>query len=128
MKVRAEELAQRFHEIYEDRAPHHGYETREDSRKPWGEVPEGNRRLMIDVCGRILVEFTVEREPNEVEALAAKLLAITDEVEGEGDVMDFADLPVDHPYRLTLMRMAEEILSVRRISIYRGRVDTPKGA
>jgi hypothetical protein len=49
-----EALAQRFHETYERLAPSYGYETREASAKPWAEVPEQNRRLMIAVCTEIL--------------------------------------------------------------------------
>lgn len=52
--VRAETLAQRFHETYERLAPSFGYETREASAKPWADVPEQNKRLMIAVCGEIL--------------------------------------------------------------------------
>lgn len=51
---RAEEIAQRFHEAYEEMAPLHGYETRESSRKPWSEVPENNKSLMIAVVERLL--------------------------------------------------------------------------
>ena len=50
----AELLAQRFHEAYERLAPAYGYETREASAKPWSEVPENNRQLMIAVCAEIL--------------------------------------------------------------------------
>ena len=46
----AEALAQRFHETYERLAPSFGYETREASAKPWGDVPEQNRALMVAVC------------------------------------------------------------------------------
>jgi len=49
-----ETIAQRFHEAYEELAPDHGYETREASRKPWGDVPEQNRGLMIAVVGALL--------------------------------------------------------------------------
>lgn len=49
-----EELAQRFHEAYERLAPDFGYSTREASRKPWAEVPEQNRKLMIAVCAELL--------------------------------------------------------------------------
>ncbi len=52
----AETLARRFHEVYELLAPDYGYETREASRKPWSEVPEKNRRLMIAVCEALLFE------------------------------------------------------------------------
>lgn len=47
-------LAQQFHETYERLAPSFGYETREASAKPWADVPEQNRRLMIAVCAELL--------------------------------------------------------------------------
>lgn len=50
----AEKLAKQFHDAYEELAPSHGYETREASRKPWSEVPEPNKGLMIAVAQRIL--------------------------------------------------------------------------
>lgn len=50
----AEDLARRFHETYERLAPEFGYSTREASRKPWEDVPEQNRRLMIAVCAELL--------------------------------------------------------------------------
>jgi hypothetical protein len=50
----AEALAQSFHETYERLAPSFGYETRKASAKPWAEVPENNRRLMIAVCAELL--------------------------------------------------------------------------
>lgn len=49
-----EELAQVFHETYERLAPEYGYETRKESAKPWSEVPEQNKQLMIAVCAEIL--------------------------------------------------------------------------
>lgn len=52
----AENLARRFHETYERLAPQFGYETRRESAKPWEEVPEQNRNLMIAVCAEILDE------------------------------------------------------------------------
>lgn len=52
--LRAEQLAQQFHEAYERLAPQFSYETRKASAKPWAEVPENNRKLMIAVCGEIL--------------------------------------------------------------------------
>jgi hypothetical protein len=45
----AEEIAKEFHETYERLAPEHGYETREESAKPWEEVPEQNKGLMTAV-------------------------------------------------------------------------------
>jgi len=49
----AERVARQFHEAYEDLAPSFGYETREASRKPWADVPEQNRNLMIAVVQRL---------------------------------------------------------------------------
>jgi len=53
----AEALAQKFHETYERLAPEFGYKTREESAKPWAEVPEQNKKLMIAVCAVILGEL-----------------------------------------------------------------------
>lgn len=58
-----EELAQFFHETYERLAPDFGYKTRQESRKPWAEVPESNRRLMIAVCAEVLAAYRVSPEP-----------------------------------------------------------------
>lgn len=53
----AEQLAQYFHETYEALAPQFGYKTREASAKPWSEVPEQNKNLMIMVCAQVLVRL-----------------------------------------------------------------------
>lgn len=50
----AEDIAQAFHESYEELAPDHGYETREASRKPWSDVPEQNKGLMVAVVQDLL--------------------------------------------------------------------------
>jgi trehalose-6-phosphatase len=55
-----EKLAKRFHELYEQLASNHGYETRKESNKPWEEVPENNKALMIDVCEHIIEEFSIK--------------------------------------------------------------------
>jgi hypothetical protein len=59
--ITPEQLAQRFHESYERQAPSCGYETRKESAKPWSEVPEKNKTLMIAVCkemlGVLMVDF-----------------------------------------------------------------------
>lgn len=49
-----EQLAKRFHELYEQLAPKHAYKTRKDSAVKWEDVPEKNRSLMIAVCEKIL--------------------------------------------------------------------------
>lgn len=53
----AEQLAQLFHESYEELAPGFGYETRRASAVPWAEVPEPNRSLMVAVAGRVLTRL-----------------------------------------------------------------------
>ncbi len=50
----AEEAAKDFHETYERLAPQFGYETRKESAKPWAEIPENNRKLMIAVAGEVI--------------------------------------------------------------------------
>lgn len=50
----AEEVARMFHEAYEALAPDFGYATREASAKPWEEVPEKNRNLMIATVKEVL--------------------------------------------------------------------------
>jgi len=50
----AEQIAQAFHAAYERLAPDFGYETREASAKPWAEVPEQNKALMVAVVRALL--------------------------------------------------------------------------
>ncbi len=50
----AEQLARLFHETYEKLAPEFSYKTREASAKPWSDVPENNKKLMIAVARQIL--------------------------------------------------------------------------
>jgi hypothetical protein len=50
----AEKIARAFHEAYERLALKHDYETRMSSRRPWPDVPENNRMLMIDVAKELL--------------------------------------------------------------------------
>jgi len=50
----AESVAQLFHEAYERLAPAFGYETRSETRVPWQDVPERNKRLMIAVTAEVL--------------------------------------------------------------------------
>ena len=49
-----EQIAKRFHEEYERLAPEFGYETREESAKPWSEVPEQNKKLMTATVAAVL--------------------------------------------------------------------------
>ena len=50
----AEQIARQFHETYERLAPEHGYATREASAKPWADVPEQNKGLMIAVVAELI--------------------------------------------------------------------------
>lgn len=45
-----EALAKLFHCTYEQLAPAFGYKTRQESSKPWDEVPPKNKQLMIAVA------------------------------------------------------------------------------
>lgn len=60
-RVDPEMLARYFHDEYERLAPSFGYETREASAKPWEQVPENNRRLMMAVCTSVLLRFFSDR-------------------------------------------------------------------
>ncbi len=68
----AEQLAQLFHETYERLAPQFGYETRKESAKPWADVPEQNKQLMIAVAGEVLVTLKEQIE-NRVVTLLSQL-------------------------------------------------------
>ncbi len=46
----AEHIAAQFHETYERLAPNFGYRTRDASAKPWQDVPDTNKKLMIAVA------------------------------------------------------------------------------
>lgn len=50
----AEIVARAFHEKYESLAPDHGYETRKASAKPWADVPDANKALMIATAQGLL--------------------------------------------------------------------------
>lgn len=53
-------LAMWFHEAYEDLAPEHGYKTRDASRKPWADIPETNKALMIATARRVRLRLAQE--------------------------------------------------------------------
>jgi hypothetical protein len=53
-ELRADQLAERFHEAYERLAPQFDYKTRKETAVPWAQVPEQNRLLMIAVCADLL--------------------------------------------------------------------------
>lgn len=58
-KDRAEELAIKFHEIYETKAPSFGYETRPDTKQ--FDPTTANGRLMIEVCRELIAQGEIRR-------------------------------------------------------------------
>lgn len=67
----AEATARRFHVAYEALAPTFSYETREESAKPWEDVPEKNRELMIATVYKLMDDSDiVVFGAGELEALA----------------------------------------------------------
>lgn len=70
MMESAERIASEFHRTYEELAPSFGYATREASAKPWQDVPDNNRNLMIAVAQSLLdqgiiAELNPTPEPHE---------------------------------------------------------------
>lgn len=53
---RVDEIANRFHDLYEAYAPMYGYKTRDESAVPWEEVPGANRDLMRAVVKTLMAE------------------------------------------------------------------------
>ena len=60
MVEEADHIARRFHDLYEELASEHGYETREDTRVDYDDLPVENRGLMISVVGRLISEGTIK--------------------------------------------------------------------
>jgi len=52
--MEAEQMAEKFHTLYEELAPKFGYKTRPESAVKWKNVPENNKNLMIAVCEGLL--------------------------------------------------------------------------
>ena len=59
-QVTPEGMAEYFHEAYERKAHQFGYQTRPESAKPWSEVPNKNKLLMVAVCQEFLEEINNE--------------------------------------------------------------------
>jgi chromosome segregation ATPase len=57
------ELAKKFHETYEKLAPQFGYSTRDDTKS--FDENSSNGRLMIEVCGTVLVDLFTALEEKE---------------------------------------------------------------
>jgi hypothetical protein len=60
VKLTAELLARTFHTAYEQLAPSFGYETREESRRQWDQVPESNRMLMVATAAQVITKLGLE--------------------------------------------------------------------
>jgi len=56
-----EQVARWFHEAYERLAPQFQYSTRKASAKPWPEVPEANRDLMVATAAEVLARMADPR-------------------------------------------------------------------
>jgi hypothetical protein len=68
----AEEIARSFHSTYEHLAPDYGYRTREESAKPWHEVPAKNRALM-EATVQHLIDIHVIK-PGDAQEMAEDLM------------------------------------------------------
>ncbi len=55
-EARYERIAKEFHQAYEELAPIFGYRTREESAKPWKDVPRQNQLLMIATVKALIEE------------------------------------------------------------------------
>lgn len=66
-----EQLAQLFHQFYEEEAPKHNYKTRATSRTTWDNVPDNNKNTMIATANRVIKKMFDEGWPNdEIERVA----------------------------------------------------------
>lgn len=59
----AEIIAEQFHDAYEAAAPKLGYETREDSRVPWAQVPAKNKAVMVETARDLLARGIIMAGP-----------------------------------------------------------------
>lgn len=66
-----EGLARLFHETYERLAPRYDYRTREASAKPWEDVPEQNRVLMVATCAEVIARWAGRLLPEDTRTVAA---------------------------------------------------------
>lgn len=54
-----ERIARRFHEEYEALAPAHEWATQEASAVPWDDLPDNQRRLMVNVVANLIVKKVI---------------------------------------------------------------------
>jgi hypothetical protein len=59
-EIQADEIARNFHEVYEQYAPNHGWETQQRSRVLWEDVPTENKNLMVAVVKKLLIDDIIE--------------------------------------------------------------------
>jgi hypothetical protein len=59
----AEIVAQYFHYAYEEAARREGWETQERSRVAWRDLPEANRRTMVDTVQRVAALGVIQLGP-----------------------------------------------------------------
>jgi hypothetical protein len=120
-RAEAEELARLFHEIYEALAPEHGYKTREASAKPWADVPEANKGLMIAVAGKIIDEGWLSPEKfRKIKAEHRNLLDVYTEAckaAGMGPDEEFHSLPQVVKDRLASTKQYEKLASERYVEL-----------
>lgn len=55
----AAQIARRFHEVYEELAPQHSWETQKESRVPFDKLPARQRLLMCKVVLALIKEGTL---------------------------------------------------------------------
>lgn len=59
-----EQIARRFHEVYEQLGPGFGWQTQESARgKSFDELPESNRQLILATVGVLLDTGVIEPGP-----------------------------------------------------------------
>lgn len=97
--MKAERLAQMFHETYERLAPEHGYKTRERSAVPWQHLPADNKNLMIAVCGEILENIGLAEVQDEYEKKKFNVLIVDDD---DGIQQVVKDILEEHRADLTI--------------------------
>jgi hypothetical protein len=94
VRLELERIAQAFHEAYERLAPLYDYRTREASAKPWDEVPEGNRLLMVATVAELIRTGVVQvpqRPSDPVSAMACNRCGGIGRIEGPAH-LDYADI------------------------------------
>jgi hypothetical protein len=98
-----ERLARAFHATYERLAPDHGWETQESTRaKPWEQVPEHNRRLMLATVRELIEQGVIDPGP---------AVAPPEGVRQDADMLNVAVRPgrfTSVPTTVEAMRYSEE--------------------